>query len=588
VDQGEALVERVRREVVGDGQVLTGPFGPRRVTYADWTASGRALGFVEDAIRGQVLPWYANTHTESSGTGRHTTRLREQARQVIHQAVGGTDQDLVIFCGSGATAAVAKLVGLLELGGRGRAAAPGRRPVVLVGPFEHHSNLLPWRESAAEVVAVGEDANGQLDLAGLEARLARLAGRPLVVGSFSAASNVTGILTDVDRVAALLHRHGALSVWDYSAAAPYVPIRMAESRPGAGDHKDAVVFSPHKLVGGPQTPGVLVVRRDLARNRVPTVPGGGTVAFVDPVGHRYLDDPVGREEGGTPGIVESIRAGLVVALKQAVGTDLIQEREQRFLRLALDRWRGNPNLELLGNLEVPRLPIVSFRIRHGHRYLHHELVVAMLNDLFGIQARGGCSCAGRTGTGSSASAPTGRGPFASRPTGASWGSSPAGCGSASTGSSATRSPVSSSTRSTCWAGTGTGYSATMHSPRAAATGATTGPLPTRPCPWPACSTARRAPSRGRPQARTPWPATSTRPGPCWPPRPRRPPSGRAGCRRSWSGCATSPCLLGRPSAGRGSRRAPARPGRDGGGAVAARPRPGRRPRPRRWRCRPAR
>ena len=169
---------------------------------------------------------------------------------------------------------------------------------------------------------------------------------------------------------------------------------MAESRPGAGDHKDAVFFSPHKLIGGPQTPGVLVVRRGLARNRVPTVPGGGTIAFVDPVGHRYLDDPVGREEGGTPAIVESIRAGLVVALKQAVGTDLIQAREQRFLRRALDRWRANPNLELLGDLEVPRLPIVSFRIRHGDRYLHHELVVALLNDLFGIQARGGCSCAG--------------------------------------------------------------------------------------------------------------------------------------------------------------------------------------------------
>ena len=375
--------------------MLTGPFGPRRVTYADWTASGRALGFVEDAIRGQVLPWYANTHTESSATGRHTTRLREQARQVIHQAVGGTDQDLVIFCGSGATAAVAKLVGLLELGRP--AAGPGPRPLVLVGPFEHHSNLLPWRESAAEVVTVGEDADGRLDLAWLEAQLARQTGRPLVVGAFSAASNVTGIRTDADRVAALLHRHGALSVWDYSAAAPYLPMRMASSRPGAGDHKDAVYFSPHKLVGGPQTPGVLVVRRGLARNRVPTVPGGGTVTFVDPVGQRYLDDPVGREEGGTPGIVESIRAGLVVALKQAVGTDLIQEREQRFLRLALDRWRASPNLELLGNLEVPRLPIVSFRIRHGHRYLHHELVVAMLDDLFGIQARGGCSCAGPYG-----------------------------------------------------------------------------------------------------------------------------------------------------------------------------------------------
>jgi selenocysteine lyase/cysteine desulfurase len=172
---------------------------------------------------------------------------------------------------------------------------------------------------------------------------------------------------------------------------------MGPSAPGAGDHKDAVFFSPHKLIGGPQTPGVLVVRRDLAARRVPTVPGGGTIAFVDPVGQVYLEDPVAREEGGTSAIVESVRAGLVLALKQAVGTDLIREREQRFLGRALERWRRNPNLELLGNLDAERLPIVSFRVRHGARYLHHELVVAMLSDLFGIQARGGCSCAGPYG-----------------------------------------------------------------------------------------------------------------------------------------------------------------------------------------------
>jgi selenocysteine lyase/cysteine desulfurase len=185
-DPAPALVERIRASVIGDGQVLTGPYGPRRITYADWATSGRALGFVEDAIRDRVLPWYANTHTESSGTGHHTTRLREQARQVIHQAVGGTAQDLVIFCGSGATATVAKLVRLLKLDGR--AGPAGDRPVVFVGPYEHHSNLLPWRESPAEVVAVGEDGDGQVDLDELEAQLTRHAGRRLLVGAFSAAS----------------------------------------------------------------------------------------------------------------------------------------------------------------------------------------------------------------------------------------------------------------------------------------------------------------------------------------------------------------------------------------------------------------
>jgi selenocysteine lyase/cysteine desulfurase len=269
---------------------------------------------------------------------------------------------------------------------------------VFVGPYEHHSNELPWRESIADVVVIDADADGHIDLAQLEAELVRYAGRPLRIGSFSAASNVTGILSDADRIAALLHAHGALSFWDYASAAAYVPIRMAASAPGRADHKDAIFCSPHKFVGGPQTPGVLVLRRELVRNRVPTVPGGGTVAFVDPVGHRYLDDPVAREEGGTPAIVESIRAGLVFALKQAVGTDLIQAREEQLWRRALERWQANPKIDILGNPDARRLSIVSFRVRHGAgMYLHHNFVVAVLSDLLGIQARGGCSCAGPYG-----------------------------------------------------------------------------------------------------------------------------------------------------------------------------------------------
>ncbi len=380
----DALIALIRDAVIGDDEAVVGPFGLRRVTYADYTASGRSLTFIEDYLRDAVMPLYANTHTESSGTGLQTSRFREDAREIIRSALGAGPEHAVIFCGSGSTAAVDKLVAILNL--RLPADLDDRydlsshipaaeRPVVFIGPYEHHSNELPWRESIADVVTIHEDADGHIDLVQLEQELVRYADRGLKIGSFSAASNVTGILSDTRSISVLLHRHGALSFWDFAAAAPYVDIQMDPHRPAADgdasdralDFKDAIFISVHKFIGGPGTPGLLVARRELLHNRVPAVVGGGTVAYVNPTEHLYLADAEHREEGGTPAILESIRAGLVFGLKEAVGADAIREREESYIGRALDRWASVPTLEILGDHTARRLSIVSFVVRHGER-----------------------------------------------------------------------------------------------------------------------------------------------------------------------------------------------------------------------------
>jgi selenocysteine lyase/cysteine desulfurase len=399
------IIDTVRTSVIGADNVVPGPFGPRRVTYADYTASGRSLSFIEDYIREVVLPLYANTHTEASGTGRQTSKFRADAREIIGRCLNTSDEYAIIFTGSGCTGAIDQMIRVLglyvpdTLESRYHltdAIPPDERPVVFIGPFEHHSNELPWRESIADVVKIGEDSDGHIDQAQLEVELQRYEGRPLKIGSFSAASNVTGILSDTRGIATLLHRYGALSFWDFAAAAPYVSMDVEpEDAPEA--YKDAVFISTHKLIGGPQTPGLLVARRELFKNAVPTVPGGGTVSFVRLDSHEYLADVEHREEGGTPAIVGSIRAGLVFQLKEAVGPERIRELEEGFIGRAIASWSANPSLEILGNPDADRLSIVSFVVKQAGRYLHHNFVVAVLNDLFGIQSRGGCSCAGPYG-----------------------------------------------------------------------------------------------------------------------------------------------------------------------------------------------
>ncbi|MBB6523116.1 aminotransferase class V-fold PLP-dependent enzyme [Pseudoteredinibacter isoporae] len=386
---------RIRDEIIGEHSVVNTPFGEKPLVYADYTASGRSLGFIERFVQQQVLPYYANTHTETSYTGRHTTELREQARQTIRQALNASERHRLIFCGSGATAAIDKLITMLELKQHGHAVnthqAGDERPVVFIGPYEHHSNELPWRESAAEVVCIPLDECGQIDLEVLEGKLQTYQHRNLKIGSFSAASNVTGLRSPVGKISALLKQYGFWSCWDYAAAAPYVGIDMQALQ------LDAVFISTHKFIGGPGTPGILMVNQAMLDNDIPAVPGGGTVSFVTPTEHTYLSDVERREEGGTPGIVESIRAGLVFALQQAVGTDTIEKLERAHTREAIERLQKHPNIEIMGDTEAERLSIISFRIKHGQKHLHYSFVVALLNDLFGIQARGGCSCAGPYG-----------------------------------------------------------------------------------------------------------------------------------------------------------------------------------------------
>lgn len=381
----------IRSAVIGEGTAIPGPFGPRALIYADYVATGRALAFIEDAIRTHVLPYFGNTHTETSFAGRRTTQLREMAREAVREAVGADEKHAVIFTGSGATGAVDKLVRALAMMGLDEGA------VVFVGPYEHHSNDLPWRESGATLVRVPLNEGGGICLETLERELSAHAGAPLKVGAFSAASNVTGIRSDLRAIARLLHAHGGWCVADFAAAAPYIPVRLAETAPGAGDRIDAAVLSPHKYPGGPGASGVLIADRGFFASERPTLTGGGTVSYVTAEGHRYVTDPEHREEGGTPAIVDNIRAGMVLQLKRDMDEARVEARETVLTRRMEEALRAIPGVELLGPSNVPRVGIFSFNVRSRGRLLHHNYVVALLNDLFGIQARGGCSCAGPYG-----------------------------------------------------------------------------------------------------------------------------------------------------------------------------------------------
>lgn len=388
----EDLVKYVAQNIIGADTVFSTPFGPRKVVYCDYIASGRSVKFIEDYISSEVLSQYGSTHTTSTVTALQTTLFRHEARDIIRNATKASEHDRVLFVGSGATGALQKLIHGLNL---------TEAPIVFVDPCSHHSSLLPWREIGATVIRIRETKDGSIDSVHLEEMLKQQQGKSCrMIGCFTAASNVTGIVAHDVELTMLLHKYGALAFWDYATAAPYVDIKMNPLVSGDGDslaHKDAIYFSVHKFLGGVQTPGILIAKKYLFENSVPEICGGGTVFFVSRESHRYLQDVETREEGGTPAIVESIRAGLVMQLKNCITPDFITTRNRHLSRKISDLVGSVAELEALGNVDYPdRLPVLSFVVRHLQSgfLLHHNFICAVLNDVFGVQARGGCACAG--------------------------------------------------------------------------------------------------------------------------------------------------------------------------------------------------
>jgi len=414
----------LRQQIVGVDSTFETPFGERLMVYCDYTASGRCLRFVESYLQ-SLQRVYANTHTEDDITGRSMSQLLHEAEEAIKNSVNAGPHGRIIACGTGATGAIDKLQQII-----GVALAPATRknieealdqldedvsgdsfceslhdiqPVVFIGPYEHHSNEISWRQSLATTVEVQLDAMGNIDLVHLEELLKdpRYQNRKRI-GSFSAASNVTGIRSDVYEIASLLHKHDVLACFDFAACAPYVDIDMNPKARAKGDDPsiDAIFISPHKFLGGPGSSGVLVFNeRIYDRGLPPSVSAGGTVDYVGLKSQDFIGRIEEREKAGTPGVLQTLKAGLVFQIKDNVGVDVINAREHELTDRAMKSWGNNGNIEVLGNPDPSsRVGIISFNIKDSTgKYLHHKFITVLLNDLFGIQSRAGCSCAGPYG-----------------------------------------------------------------------------------------------------------------------------------------------------------------------------------------------
>ncbi|MGM0377056.1 MAG: aminotransferase class V-fold PLP-dependent enzyme [Bacteroidota bacterium] len=388
---------RFRNNTIGNDARIETPYGSKPLIYADWIASGRLYRPIEEQIMNVIGPVVGNTHSESSDTGQVMTNVYRLSHQIIKDHVHANNDDVIITAGSGMTSVVNKLQRILgmrvpEQAQRYCSIPEKDRPVVFLTHMEHHSNHTSWLETNADVVVLEPDENLLVDPRSLEKEISKYEDRPLKIGSFSAASNVTGIETPYYELAQIMHRYGGFCFVDFAASAPYVKMDMHPGDPKK--QLDAVFFSPHKFLGGPGSCGVLIFNSSLYHNSAPDDSGGGTVNWTNRWGlYRYIDDIEAREDGGTPGFLQSIRAALSIRLKEEMGCEKMQEREDAMLQMIFDAFKDIPGLNILAAGQQERIGAISFYMNRAH----FNLVVKLLNDRYGIQTRGGCSCAGTYG-----------------------------------------------------------------------------------------------------------------------------------------------------------------------------------------------
>lgn len=393
----ETYFEQFRKNIVGVNQRYRTPYGQYRILYADWTASGRLYEPIERTMLESFGPFVGNTHSESNVTGTSMTQAYHLARNIVKQHVHAGPDDVLLYVGFGMTAAINKLQRILGLKVPERytksiGIPKERRPVVFVTHMEHHSNHTTWLETIAEVVVIRQTKEGLVDLNDLKELLRKYRNRKMKIGSFTACSNVTGIQPPYHAMARLMHEHDGLCFVDFAASAPYVAIEMHPTDPL--EKIDAITISPHKFLGGPGSSGILVLDSRLYNLKSPDQPGGGTVLWTNPWGrHRFKPEIEEREDGGTPGFLQAIRASLAVKLKEEMGVDQIARREEELVRRLFEGFQHIPGLHILADHVQQRLGLISFYFDS----VHYNLIVRLLNDRFGIQMRGGCSCAGTYG-----------------------------------------------------------------------------------------------------------------------------------------------------------------------------------------------